>query len=325
MLLATTTETAGTPAVVPTETWDLARIPADARLAEWGRVLTETQVTCHARAVGDESAFSASIRRHRFGDLALLDMSSTPYRGVRTRHDIASDVRDVVGLQWILSGRERVDLERRAFQMSAGDVLFWDACIPVEFEVATAVHKRMLILPRDVVASAVTDYRLGLGRMSMANATTRTLVAVLQLMVSELPSLDVAGRAAAANAIIALLGGLGAAEEGGSAALRVTLRDALLDHVERHLDDPDLAPAKIAAAHSISIRTLYACFAELGLTVSGYIRERRLSRCYTDLSSGGSRTVTEVARRWGFHEPAHFSRVFRRRYGVPPSRLLAGR
>ena len=53
-----------------------------------------------------------------------------------------------------------------------------------------------------------------------------------------------------------------------------------------------------------------------------YLREVRLDAARTRLLRNGSR-VSEVAVEVGFESPAHFTREFKRRFGVSPSRSLA--
>lgn len=48
-----------------------------------------------------------------------------------------------------------------------------------------------------------------------------------------------------------------------------------------------------------------------------YINDLRLSRA-AELIASGEYSVTEAARLSGFSDPAHFSRAFKKRYGVPP-------
>jgi AraC-like DNA-binding protein len=101
------------------------------------------------------------------------------------------------------------------------------------------------------------------------------------------------------------------------------LRERVLDYIDVNLHDPKLTPSVIAAAHAVSVRTLYSAGNGLGMTLGGYIRHRRLARSYDELLFGAD-PVSVVARRWGFASPAHFGRVFQDRYGMPPSRLRPG-
>jgi AraC-like DNA-binding protein len=58
-----------------------------------------------------------------------------------------------------------------------------------------------------------------------------------------------------------------------------------------------------------------------GTTVSAWIRERRLECCRIELIATdlADQSVSEIGTRWGFWDAAHFSRLFKSRFGVSPS------
>jgi AraC-like DNA-binding protein len=91
--------------------------------------------------------------------------------------------------------------------------------------------------------------------------------------------------------------------------------------VQRHLGDPFLTPATLAAAHHISVRHLHRLFGDhRGTTVAAHIRRQRLERCRHDLADPAFARlpVHAVGARWGFTDAAVFSRAFRAAYGMPP-------
>ncbi|MFE3020298.1 helix-turn-helix domain-containing protein [Streptomyces sp. NPDC059256] len=94
----------------------------------------------------------------------------------------------------------------------------------------------------------------------------------------------------------------------------------VLAHIDRHLADPELGPVSLAARHHISVRLLHQLFRQHPETVGATIRRRRLERTRADLADPQlrRRAVGEVGVRWGFRDPADFSRAFRAAYGVPP-------
>ncbi len=59
---------------------------------------------------------------------------------------------------------------------------------------------------------------------------------------------------------------------------------------------------------------------EGGDTVAAAIRRFRLDRCREELEDRRqrARSITEIAFRWGFNDSAHFSRVFKARFGMSP-------
>ncbi|MEV4571080.1 helix-turn-helix domain-containing protein [Nonomuraea sp. NPDC049419] len=92
-------------------------------------------------------------------------------------------------------------------------------------------------------------------------------------------------------------------------------------YIDRHLHQPDLSPAGIAAAHHISLRHMQRLFAQEGDTVGGWIRSRRLEHSRRALADPALATlpVNVIAARSGFTSEAHFNRLFRHVYGVPPA------
>jgi AraC-like DNA-binding protein len=98
------------------------------------------------------------------------------------------------------------------------------------------------------------------------------------------------------------------------------LLTSIHDFIQRHLGDPELSPAAIAAAHHISLRLLHKLFSEQGETVAGWIRARRLEATRRDLAdpAQAARPVAEMAARRGFRSAASFNRTFRDAYGLSP-------
>ena len=91
-------------------------------------------------------------------------------------------------------------------------------------------------------------------------------------------------------------------------------------YIEHRLGDPRLDVADIAAAHHVSIRALQKLFESDGQTVTGWIRARRIEHCRKDLAntSLADQPVSSIAAKWGLVDPAHFSRLFKTTYGLPP-------
>jgi AraC-like DNA-binding protein len=51
-----------------------------------------------------------------------------------------------------------------------------------------------------------------------------------------------------------------------------------------------------------------------------YVQVQRLERCRRDLSdpAHAARHVSDIAFAWGFNDLAHFSRIFKQRFGASP-------
>jgi len=99
------------------------------------------------------------------------------------------------------------------------------------------------------------------------------------------------------------------------------LRGAL-QAMESALEAP-LSTSDVARGVNLSTRQLERLFARyLGKSPQAYYRDLRLHRART-LIEGSPMALTEIALSCGFETPSHFSRVFKRRYGVTPHALRA--
>ncbi len=110
------------------------------------------------------------------------------------------------------------------------------------------------------------------------------------------------------------------AVELGKDALQATLFVRIMEYVQLHLQDPDLAAGRIAADHHISIRQLYRILAAEGVSLGEWIRTRRLEGARRELAVPFvHEPISAVARRWGFTDASSFARMFRTTFGVSPS------
>lgn len=108
---------------------------------------------------------------------------------------------------------------------------------------------------------------------------------------------------------------LWSAEQGPAPPRRL---EPILAWVRERLHQP-VGRNQIAHAFGLTPQHVNALFKHgLGTTPGAFVRRERVLRAWHDLHAGGL-GVTEAAARWGFPDPFHFSRVFRREMGFPPS------
>ncbi|MGW2857913.1 helix-turn-helix transcriptional regulator, partial [Streptomyces sp. NPDC001215] len=101
--------------------------------------------------------------------------------------------------------------------------------------------------------------------------------------------------------------------------LHETLGVRILEYMRTHLAERDLTPARVAAAHHISVRHLYSVPARSGVGFGEWVRTQRLDACRRELSRipPTTETIADLAHRWGFRSPSHFSRAFKAAYVLP--------
>ena len=123
---------------------------------------------------------------------------------------------------------------------------------------------------------------------------------------------------------------LGAAFRAQRRSSTIAPRDQLFarisGYIEARLKDANLSPKKIAEDNGISVRYLYTLFGGQGMTVSGWVRRRRLLRCRAELDGADTgASITEIAYRWGLNDSAHFSRLFKASFGMSPTQYRSSR
>lgn len=91
-----------------------------------------------------------------------------------------------------------------------------------------------------------------------------------------------------------------------------------MDYIEEHLtDEIDYGQlGRIACCSSYHFQRMFSYMA--GMTLSEYIRKRKMSLAAVDLQ-GGDAKIVDVAEEYGYHSPTAFNRAFQAIHGVAPS------
>lgn len=94
----------------------------------------------------------------------------------------------------------------------------------------------------------------------------------------------------------------------------------VVDHVQSHLDD-ELDPKELARIAGFSLHHFHRVFRGMvGESVMGFVRRLRLERAAMRLKFGDE-SVTRLAFDAGYDSHEGFTRAFRARFGVPPSKF----
>ena len=100
-------------------------------------------------------------------------------------------------------------------------------------------------------------------------------------------------------------------------------RERIKKYVATHINNPDLDVQSIAGAVGLSRRYVHKLFSNEPQHLMQWVLVQRLEHCRCDLSLDLERlrTISEIAQAWGFHDQSHFSKAFRKHFGLTPSEV----
>jgi AraC-like DNA-binding protein len=187
---------------------------------------------------------------------------------------------------------------------------------------ASKTEALYVFLDRDEFSGMAEE--LDAANHTLLRGNTSTLVREFLLKVETyLPSLRLAELAVVNESISTLLAASMQPTESTMMDAQLPMAAARFElarrYIEAHLADPDLNAERVSLALGISRRQIYYLF-ERHSGVANFIRKRRLAACHEAIAnSADHRLIQTIAYKYGFNDPAQFSRQFRREYGYSPS------
>ena len=270
------------------------------------------------------SPFRAKVSSRRFGSLVLSEVSSSAqdrFCITRGQREIRKDPRDHFMCYLVLEGRVDLAQSGRQASAAAGDLFLYDQAVPFAFDFYRH-HSLLMTIPRALLesripmAAGLTARRIGGGSRIGALAAS-VLRQIKDLEASPIPEVESRLAASAVDIVTAALEAeLTDCTE--AQAVRHRLMPKVESYVLSHLHERELDIETIARALNVAPRTLNRIFASEGVTPIRWLWQRRLAASYRALSEGSASSVTEAAFSSGFNDLSHFSRVFKREFGLLP-------
>ncbi len=308
--------------------FDTDDVPARDRFDCWAEFgITRSRVPVWLRCL-DDAGFRGSTRALDLGDVQIFALSHSPLHVRRTSALIRRSDPEAYQFVFVAEGECVLGQAEREARIGAGEFAMYDTSRPFTGlrrgtpdvpSVVVAVPRALVPLPGNLVAQLTAvpfDARCGMGAV-----LRRWSVDVLSRTDALAPP-DARTLASATVDLVAaaLAAPLHAEKALSPEARRRSLRLRIDAFIDSHLGEPALTPTTVAAAHHISLRLLQRLFAEDDTSPAASIRRRRLERCRLDLADPDQhrRPIHVIAARWGFADHAHFSRLFRTVYGLPP-------
>lgn len=246
-------------------------------------------------------------------------------RGSAVRVQADADPRDSRLVAVILSsGRGAVRQGGQTTELGAGDLCFIRSGREATLTFEGAFEIILVMVPEQVFAEQSPLWRAALSKR--IPATVGAPAVFLDAIQSLQRWRDTLGHASAdgiGNALVDLMGAVvcfGVPADSGCVMRSLYHRERVKQFAQENLRNPELNVERIAEAVKLSPRQIHRLFANEAMSLMRWVWVRRLENCHRELREPASakRTISDIAYAWGFNDQAHFSRAFRKHFGVSP-------
>jgi len=279
--------------------------------------------------VDDARPVDVRARKRECGPYSIIETSAATSQFFRrTRKHIREDATDLCVLWFVRHGVLRFSNQNGQQEIAAGQFLLTRSMSPFFIELDPGEGQRHEILHVTVPTHLLRQHLSGEIATSAAlpgdcgevNVARRILSEVFEdsdaLSLSSCQVLVETACKLIGNALASSAEPAGCKRSLGEVRLGEVLR-----FIEIHLSDPNLCMAMVSAGCGVSQRYLSLLLQGTGQTFSELVWSKRLELARDWLSRADPRAIaiSEIAYGVGFKSTAHFSRKFKRVFGVNPS------
>ena len=292
------------------------------RYAAWREAICDVYVNVDVKA-SDPARYRGFIHEAQFGAVSLTDILLSEQRIRRGRTHLSRLDKDCYYVQLLHRGGIEVHQRGAQHHSTAARGAIFLASEEYELQGHGEVRSFYLELPRAEFAQRFSSNRVPVSApLNTAQGLGRIVSDFCATLATESPRLQGPQREAMGAQVMDLLAiALQAAEDDapmGEASVKAARLRSVQHWIEGRLADPELTLERVAAANGMSLRSLHLLFEGGEMSASEWIWHRRLQRAHDCLARGEGGTITGVAFDHGFNSSAHFSTMFRRRFGLSP-------
>lgn len=293
------------------------------RLAYWTDAICETFLTVDCRQRGS-GLFHGEMRGCELGEIDLIDVVSPPMEYFRGPSQLRGHEEEHFQLILQLSGTGLLQQHGKEANLMPGDIALYSATAPSSIVYPHGSRTIAVKIPRISILDRITGHE---SSMAIALKSNTALGSMIGGMVKEGFVWGAEKRSLDASRLISgMLDIIAFAFDQRSDEICESSRKSPIEQIKRHmhdnLADPDLMLCDVATKHNVSMRTLNRLFAAEGTSANRWLWLQRLEASYKALSEGQVRQVSEAALSCGFNDLSHFSKSFKKTYGLTPNQLL---
>ncbi|MBR1177036.1 helix-turn-helix domain-containing protein [Bradyrhizobium sp. KB893862 SZCCT0404] len=312
---------------------DINRIPQVRRDGIWRDAVCDSFVRVECRSDGS-AGLHGRLESGLLGGLHVARVTSSPQLVERTRETAAQATESFMLMSIQLRGRTLIRQARSEALLTPGCVGFYETSRPFTLSLPSDFDQIVLHVPTDVFErNALGAVDRTAQRIDASNPYARALVALSGQLVSvanSAVSQTTGGLETIAIELMSLAASTLGSDHDEVPDLAQVGPNAIVwrarDLISKHASNRSLDPDKLAARTGVSLRRLQTLFHEQGSSISEEIWDMRLEHARSLLSEDRFRnqSLTEIAFEAGFVDFAHFSRRFKKRYGLAPREYRSG-
>lgn len=265
-----------------------------------------------------EGKFTGELETSYARSLKLSTVTAGNVNLFRTRQEIKNSHDAWFYAVFQLEGGAEIEQDDRRSILNTGDITLLDASRPCSISWQEKSRQISLLVPRQII-----EKQCRFQEVSCALTLSRSLPTVQlshRLLQESMGNADLSDREseAALEAMVCLLRPAFQQRD-----ITPPRKERQFQHVLSLIDDniqsEVLRPEWIATESGMSVRSLYRMFADKGLVVAQYIKNRRLDLCAQMLrAASDEEKLAGIGYSWGFADHSHFSTAFKQRFGVSP-------
>lgn len=295
-------------------------LPTTNRLELWEHHNAKALISLDIRTL-DESPLEATEVNLYFPTLRFARVKGTAQVVERSASFIRHNPTDVVAIFFALEGEAFFYHRDGHENLKPGQAIMYDADLPFMRGFSKGLQELVLTIPRDEFRELSGGKSLRKPQIFDFNrlgATNRYAAALAKLIMTTIgnPGFNADQVEQSAMDLLRLLIS-GENPDTGAGHLA-----AAKEYIDRRLRDAHLSGGEVAAAVGISERQLSRVFAQVGTSLSHFVRDRRLQLAREILADPDTAvTIGRLATELGFGSQSYFARVFKGRFGVTPLQL----
>lgn len=268
--------------------------------------------------------FSGQMLAHQYGSLRVTQVVAKAQSVSRIAKQARTESEDCYFAVVLLSGSEFLTQGGREARLRPGDISIYDATLPHSLIFPEDFRKLIIQIPRQELNKRLSGMERSTAlTISGSNGTGAIAAGFFRSLAHHSEQLSQQQRGNLSDQALDLLT-LGLASvapvEISLSRSRPVSLSRIKHFIEHQLGNPALDSQMVADATALSPRYINQLFEAEGTSLMRYVWRSRLERCRDDMLNprNASQRVYDIALRWGFNDPSHFSRAFRKCFGVGP-------